>query len=252
MLEEDAGLGLVLGEVGGGVEGRRRGMAGFEGREGEGRLAGRGVEMEHEVYRGGNGGRAAKEAVLVGVVDYQHGGVAGFSEAAEVEEDGQDGGLAGFIAATQEADKVINDDELGVEVEGAVYKGIGGLVVAEVEARQGGELERKTRGDGVGEHGGMQAGEELVRASLLIDKEDGAGLRGAGEPGLAGGDANGEIYSGEGLLGARVTDEHKEAGPVEEAVDGPGVGGRRLQGVGSREQDAGCGWVMGFGHVVPP
>lgn len=252
MLEEDTGLGLVLGEVDGGVEGGRWSVAGFEGREGEGELAGRRVKMEHEVHGGGNGGRTAKEAVLVGVVGYQDGGVAGFGKAAEVEENGQDGGLAGLVAAAQQADKVINDDELGVVVKGAVYKGIGGLVVAEVEARQGGEMEREACRDGVGEQRGVQAGEELVRASLLVNEEDGAGLSSAGEPRLASGDANGEIYGGEGLLGARVTDEHEEAGTVKEAVDGPGVGGRRLQGVGSREQDAGCGWVVGFGHVLAP
>lgn len=206
--------------------------------------------MEHEVYGGGDGSGAAKEAVLVSVVGDEDGSVAGFGEAAEVEEDGQDGGLAGLVAAAQQADKVINDDELGVYAAGAVYEGFGGLVVAEVEARQGGEVERETSGDGAGEDGGVQAGEELVWASLLINEEDGTGLGGTGEPGLAGGDADGEVYGGEGLFRARVTDEHEEAGPVKEAVDGPGVGRRWLQGVGSREQDAGCGWVVGFGHVV--
>lgn len=87
---------------------------------------------------------------------------------------------------------------------------------------------------------------------MLIDEENRAGLRGAGEPGLASGDAHGEVYGGEGLSGARVTDEHEEARAVEEAVDRPGAGGQRLQGVGSREQDAGCGWVVGLGHLVNP
>lgn len=101
-------------------------------------------------------------------------------------------------------------------------------------------------------HGGVQAGKELVGTSLLIYEEDGAGLGGAGEPGLAGGDADGEVYGGEGLLGAGVTDEHEDARAVEEALDTPGGLRRRRQGIGRREQDAGCGWVVRFGHVVAP
>lgn len=56
MLKDDTRVRVLLGEVGGGVEGGRQDVARLEGREGEGVAALRGIQVEHEVYGSGDGG----------------------------------------------------------------------------------------------------------------------------------------------------------------------------------------------------
>ena len=179
------------------------------------------------------------------------GSIAGFGEAAKVENDRKDGGEAGFAATAQEVGEGICDDEAGVLRLSELDEFVSGILIAQGMASQGMDVDRRFRSGAVSVEGSVEASEELAGTGLLVDEEHWSLGDWMIEPGFAHGNANSQIDDGEGFLGTRIADEDGEAGAGEKAFDAPFEGRRRSQRIGNGELDSGkLGMIFGRGVFV--
>lgn len=127
-------------------------MAGFESADGEDGIFGGGLDGEHEVHGGGDEGRAAENAVTIGVMQDEDGGAAIFSHAAKMKESRLDGRQAVLVAA-DDADQGVDDDEARFDGEGAIGELFGIFRIAQVITAQRDVVERRAPGGLMSEEG---------------------------------------------------------------------------------------------------
>lgn len=159
-------------KVGTGGEGQWEGGAGFERAEMDKGVANLGFDSQHKVYGTGDGGGAAKDAALVGVMDEEHGGVAVLRKTAQVAEGRVDGEDAVLITSADDIHKGIDDDEAHGVGAGLLGKFLRLAGVAQVVGAHADEVEVGAGRRLVGVEGGVQAGEHAGVAGLFIDHED--------------------------------------------------------------------------------
>jgi hypothetical protein len=191
-----------------------------------------GSDGQEKIGCGGDGVGTAEEAMAVGVVSYNDGGLTSFGKAAKVEDDREDGGEAGFATAAQEVGEGIDDDEAGVPGLGELDEFVGGILIAQGVTGQGMDVDGRFRGGAVRVEGGVEASEELAGTGLLVNEQDDTLSYRMVQPRFPHGNANGQIDDGESFLGARITHEDSEARAGEETFDAPFKGRRRFEGIG--------------------
>lgn len=182
---------LVVLEVSFGVEGDGIHMAGLDGGHANDGLTRRGVDSEHVVDAGSDGGGAAEETGLVGVVDDDDGSAGIESDGAQIAENGLHGKDAILVSADHDVGEGIDDDEAGLQGASVVDEVLGFGREPKVVAAGGDEEERRVFDGVVGNEGGMNALPEGKEASLFFDKKSGRLGDGETEPGLAHGYGNG-------------------------------------------------------------
>lgn len=210
--EVDGGRALGCGgEDGIGGEGFWRVEAGFEGADFNVGVVGGRIDGKHEIHGSGDGRGPAKETAAIGVVDDEDSRPGEIGDTAQVEEDGLNRGDAVFCSVHQVGEGV-DHDETDAEVDSAIGKHFGVVVVAEVVASEGSEVEGRTFVGVMALDGSVQARPELLEAGLFIHEKNGALEDRTTQPGFAHGNAEGKVDGHVGLLGAGVADEEVEAG----------------------------------------
>lgn len=226
------------GEVGQGGEGLGGGVSRFEGLEVYPNRVGFALDVKKQIDTGRDDAGAAEDAGLVVVVQDEDGGVGGLGQVAHAQDEGLQDEDRVLVTAAHDISQGIDDDEAGVDGLGGLHEALAFVGIAQIEVGQGHVMERRFGRGVVGLERGMDARPEARLASLFINEEDGALVDGAAEPGLAGGEANGQVEGEEGLLGTGIADENVERAAGEEAFDAPVLGGRRLEGIGGVENEA--------------
>lgn len=187
----------------------------------------RGLDEEHVIHAGGKSGGAAEDALLVGVVDDQDGDIGLQTEAAQVGENGLDGQDIVLVCAGHDVVETVDDDETSVEGVGALDEGNDDIVFGKVVEGGRDEMERGCARRVEAAYDEGEARPSALQSAFFVHDKYWSRLRGAAEPGLASGDADGEMEGEPGLFGAGRADEQVEAGTGDDALDEGGLGGRR-------------------------